>query len=410
MLTLTFVSAACAALVVVKPSNMNGWIADAYQGQDPDSTPPVWSFSNNTAPPHLDAFFMSMGYSVIGGGPNEEATNELWFGTNQFVGTRISDITKLQYSTFTEFSGNLWESHTSCPIKLIITIKTDGVPDNYPPEERTADGPRNWLLLMFNPWDVGNGPGLHTWDRSQYGCWQTWDLMTSVFYVGMEPDDNNWQSWSEIVTNYPNATIEYPYTYAQNLAASGFYDPWKAPYPAESRYNAANLTGTSLSFQAGARRTNDDDFGGAWWKEHIGMRGYVDMLTVGVNGADTTFDFQADAPPSDFYATSNRGAVCPVMNQADNMYHFVVFGKVLSEQYMPFVGELLVDDGSGIPIKVKAPSYLAQVGDYIRAAGVLSHDELEADDTSVTPVTSKVQPTLFSDEFNVTVIKAADPF
>lgn len=397
---------------------MNGWIAGAFQGLDEYASEPTYAFSNTIAPPYLDGLYMSLGYSVEPpNGTREESTNEVWCGNNQYNGVSIADITKLEYSTFTEFSGNLWESHTSNPIKLVLTIKTDGVPDNYPPEERTAQSPRNWLVLIFSPWDPGEGPGLRTYDRTRYGCWQTWDLLQSVWYVGNEPNDNNWQGWDELLTNYPDATIEFPHSYAQNLAANnayggiatGIHDPWKAPYPDESRYTAATFTGTSMSFQAGARRTFDDDFGGAWWKEHLGFKGYVDMLTVGVSNADTTFDFQADEPASKFYSTSNAGAMSPVMNKAENNFHFVVFGKVVWDTGGSYSPEFIVDDGSGVLIKVKAPNNTVNPGDYVRVAGMLRHSEREVDDPNLPAeeITTHLQPTLFSDMDNVTLVVPA---
>lgn len=403
-----------ADVVVVKPSGLSGWVADAYQGKDPAATPPMWSFSNNTPPPFLDAFYMSVGWSCNRNpalpppwNTNEEATNEVWFGTNQFNGVRIADITRLEYSTFTHFSGNLWESHVSNPIKLVLTIKTDGVPDNYPPQERQADGPRNWRVLIFSPWDPKLGPGLKTWDRTNYGCWQTWDVLSSVLYVGNEPNDNLlWQSWYEIVANYPNATLEYPYTYAENLSATGgmYFDPWKAPYPDESRYPVATLTGTSLSFQAGCRRPFDVDWGGTWWKEHIGLRGYVDMLTVGVNGIDTTFDFKADEPPARFVGMTNKAAVDTIMKRADDVFHVVLFGQVVEDPYWNYSPEFFIDDGSGVRIKVKAPNNTVYGGCYVRVAGTLVCDEVEAVDSN-NPPTTRVQPTLFTDADNVIVIR-----
>lgn len=406
MLAATLVSAACAATVEVKPSSMNGWVADAFKGQDPGASTPTYAFTNNAAPPYRDAFYMNLGFSIQGGGPNEEATNEIWFGTNQFNGVKVSDITTLEYSTFTEFSGNLWESHTSMPIRLVLTVKTDGQPDNFPPSEREAEGPKNWIVLMFSPWDPENGPALRTWDRSPYGMWQTWNVRAGVLYVGMDPNDNMWQTWYEFVNNYPNATLEFPHTYADNLAASGFFDPWKAPYPAESRYNAATLTGTSLSFQAGARRTFDGDFGGAWWKEQIGLKGYVDMLKIGVSGNETTFDFQADTPPGPFYTTNNKNAVAPIMSNAEKRNHFTVFGKIVAD-----IGgyEFMIDDGSGVGIKLKAPGLSVLIGDYVKASGLLRHAELEADDIEVNPVTTKVQPTLFTDAEHVTILDSIIP-
>ncbi len=412
---LGMVSAAFAATVVVKPSNMNGWIADAYKGKDVNATTPTYSFSDTTAPPFLDAFYMSVGASNTRDstlpapwGSNEEACNEIWCGTNQFNGTKISDITRLEYSTFTEFSGNLWESHVSNGIKLLLSIKTDGVPDNYPPEERTADGPRNWLVLWYSPWDPGNGPGLGTWDRTAYDCWETWNLLDGVFFVYNEPNDNNWQTWSEIVANYPNSTLEYPYTYAENMAASSvpIFDPWKAPYPAEARYNAANLTGTSLSFQAGCRRPWDDSWFGVWWKEHYNLRGFVDMLTVGVNNVDTTFDFQADTPSSPFYATSNAGAVSPVMDVAENNFHFVIYGMVQWNE-LGYSPEFVIDDGSGVMYKVKAPNNTVGAGDYIRAEGMLRNGYLQIDDVNADPLVPVVHPSLFTDADHVTVLVGA---
>jgi hypothetical protein len=54
VVALCLVSATFAATVVVKPSNMNGWIAGAFQGLDEYASEPTCAFSNTIAPPYLD--------------------------------------------------------------------------------------------------------------------------------------------------------------------------------------------------------------------------------------------------------------------------------------------------------------------------------------------------------------------
>lgn len=402
MCALALLAASCtyAATVVVTPTNMQGWVADVWLGTDPDATAPSYGFSNLIAPPYTSAFQMNSGTSVEGGGPNEGATNEVWLGTNQFNGVKITDVTSLRYSTWTEWSGNLWVSTVRNPIELQIAIKGDGIPAGAP-----GDDPSLWMYAIYRPWG-DEGPD---WNRDLFQTWQTWEPVNNAHEwvlayhkvpAPLDPDDpaNYRFTWDEICTMYPDAKILDPKSWDDCTAG----DPWMAPYP-EQPYQAATLTGTSVNFQVGARRTWDWMMGGAWWLWSYDFVGYMDMFTFayldGENEVSTTFDFESNQAPPPTGGISNAGAQTAIMAELEKKSFVVLWGKVLNNLFTST--EFLIDDGSGKYIKVKCVGHDVYPDDIVRVWGTYHYNFMEDIGPPII-----IQSTLYTDPAHVVVMSS----
>jgi hypothetical protein len=161
-----------------------------------------------------------------------DATGRMLLLTQAYAGTRLDAITALQYSTYKTAGSGPWA------ISLQFDIDTN-----------LTDGNTAWQgRLTYEPYYT---------QPIVDGVWQTWNPLTS---------GANW--WFSGAPGNAVCSIGSPCTWAQVIAA----------FP-----NAGLRAGVGmLNLKAG----------GPW----SGFQGAVDALTVGVNGADTTFDFEA-APP-----------------------------------------------------------------------------------------------------------------
>jgi len=112
-------------------------------------------------------------------------------------------------------------------------------------------------------------------------------------------------------------------------------------------------TGACLNFGIGYRT---EDYRWAIDNPALHIQSYnsaswVDSFTIGINGVDTTYNFEA--PP--LVAVNTRGAADPIIPAAKDKFRFQVFGKVLQQDFG--VDSFLVDDGSGQPVRVKAKGH-----------------------------------------------------
>jgi hypothetical protein len=166
---------------------------------------------------------------------------------DHFKGTRLSDITSLAYSTYVEQSGSLSDN-------TFIVIQVDVTGDG------NVDFP-----LVFNPvfqtgsyvTDIAPDQGI-----TRMNTWQTWNMLTGVWWKGPSPDPWNGGSLftlASIIAQYPDATI-------------------------------TNQGGGSGAIRIG---------GGAPYFTGI-FTAYTDNFKIGINGVNQTFDFEAttaDAGP-----------------------------------------------------------------------------------------------------------------
>jgi hypothetical protein len=171
----------------------------------------------------------------------------LRLNTNQFLGTKLSDITRLSYSTYVEQSGSISDN-------IFIVIQTDINDDG------TVDFP-----VVFNPifqtgsYVEGIGPDQGT---TQSNVWQNWNLLDGVWWRGDGPDPWNGGvlfTLATLVEQYPGARITNQGGGPGSIRISG-----GAPY-----------------------------FSGAFI-------GYADNFQIGIDGVTKAYDFEertADAGP-----------------------------------------------------------------------------------------------------------------
>ncbi len=168
-------------------------------------------------------------------------------GAVVFTNTRLDSITTLQYSTY--------QTTTSSS-----TIQATSLQFNI--DDDLTDGDNNWKgRLVFEPY--------HT-EVITKGIWQTWDTLTQGKWWGTNSSPissscpmNSPCTWSEVLTAYPNAGIHSTLGAVLLKAGSG----WPA-----------------------------------------GFDGNADKLVIGINGVNTTFDFEPETPcTTTCYVNGNTG-------------------------------------------------------------------------------------------------------
>lgn len=331
----TLAGESLAETIVVTPNYPNGWRVVAANGAKSRLTgsPPF-------GPYPVGAFYAQTGQQGSGGN-TAPPPGQVWIGTDRFSGTRIADISRLTYSTYTFQQGIDPEHFVRQPFQLQLVIY-------HTPESQS------FVTLMHRPWGL-----LGVASGNPYLTWETHDAMAegSIWFDVMSQSSGNW-AW--VVSQHPEGVLAAP------PAGTGWDN--KTQPPGQPHYTG---TGASLNFEVGARKSISNVFGQnsyAWWRESYGFAGYVDGLTVGVNGAETTFDFEASPP----LLIRNSAVAEPLIKAASNVWdQFVVWGKVLEQDYV--VSEsFLVDEGAGSPVKVLANGYYVEPGQFVKVTGSLS--------------------------------------
>lgn len=182
------------------------------------------------------------------------AANAGWVfsGATEFAGTRLADITSLSYNTFRDSV----DAGNNLAIALALNIDYD-----------LTDASTGWQgRLVYEPYEtVGGGVPQSTWqqwDTTSGKWWQSGNATVAGINVGMTCTQATPCTWAQIKTLFPNAGI--------------------------------HATFGALSLKAGSN-----------WN---GFEGNADALTIGVNGADTTYDFEAETPCSAVcYVDANAG-------------------------------------------------------------------------------------------------------
>ncbi len=163
---------------------------------------------------------------------------------NQFSGTRLDQLTALSYGTYRVRGGDA----------LAITLQFDMDFD-------LSDADTSWQgRLVFEPYLTAT---------VQTGAWQTWQPMTGKWYATRAPYNGLCPmsapcTFTQVLTNWPNAGLR-----ANNLGFTYF----KA--------------------------------GGPWTG---GFEGNIDAFTIGINGTDTTFNFE---PAATVYVDDDWAALAP---------------------------------------------------------------------------------------------------
>ncbi len=326
-----------AATVLVTPADMQGWVEANAEGSvigESKEYPALGEFRAGSPagnPLGPGAYFMKPGGGL-------DFPGQVWLGTDAHNGVFLSQITRLTYTHFTYIRGdNPPDQRVAQPPNLQFMVTRDGI---------------NYRYLIHMPW------GTPTWENgelrnsgvgplSDYEVWKTVDCMTEG--VWWDPYGGDWGgTWAQLLQRYPNARLQTP-TAVGNV--------WGA---------AQTLTGGSLNFEWGGRKVSDR-VTGPWWKEGYNGEAYLDNFTIGVNGAETTYNFEDAAKPA--VIINNKAAGDPIMGEAKKHFLFTVFGRV---DFTDFTSDTLtVDDGSGKPILVKAVNHGVNPFEYIKATGTL---------------------------------------
>lgn len=158
-----------------------------------------------------------------------DPTGRMFFATADLAGTRLADITSLEYSTY-----------RTLPATGVVTVSLQ-----FNIDYDLTDADTSWQgRLVFEPYYT---------ETVSSGAWQTWDPMAGVWWGSGAPGSgpcpiSNPCSWSGVLSNFPEAGVQ-----------------------------AGQLSG--VLFKAG----------GPW---EDGFFGFVDGLSIGIQGAETVYDFE----------------------------------------------------------------------------------------------------------------------
>ena len=339
----------------------------------PSPTAVVWSqLAEGGSPSPPGAIYFKHGTSY-------QNIDQSWIGTDNYVGVKASDITRLSYYTYTTLKGwqtnncnqGDWGWNVRQPVQLQISFKKSPTSDEY-------------VHLMFRPW------GLKGEKRSfyDYEVWEYWDCLapTAVWWDGLpenggsEPGSyGNWDYFFNPVTGkYPDAVIAAP-------CDTEYYGKWGENQCVGDMYRTGS--GKSLNLVVGARAFSvwypGDTESTAWWQESDYFEGYADNLTIGVkdsqgNITETTWNFEQYDPAyytwiGGTYGIDNKDRTnAAVIGNARYRQYFVMWGKVVDASGAP--NKFTIDDGSGNPVIVIASGGDGFVSpdDYVRVEGAVS--------------------------------------
>lgn len=319
-----------------------------------------------------------------------------WLGTNDYNGTPLADITKLEYSVFMYRRGcepSVEHAHyASQPFQIQIVTKTNT---------------GNYRYLMYRPWGMSREQPHGSEGGEKTMVWRTHDaVLVGTWYEAWTQtryeDGDGTSGWDKVLAAFPGAVIE---------AVSGIGDTW----PPTGAY-CPTPTGCSLNFVLGARANswnpyaNDDPpgAGDAWWRESYNCEGSMDNFTIGIRQPDgsvveTTYDFDVPLPflltgshnysgPMPVYGMNNRALIdnpyrtwwIPLNSATDpdwmkwsianrNSAYEQIWGVVLFDNaYNMMDGVFSLDDGSGIPVRVHSPGCYVVPGEFYSLRGTYS--------------------------------------
>ncbi|MCC6298849.1 MAG: PxKF domain-containing protein [Anaerolineales bacterium] len=211
--------AGASGTTVVKPSALNGW-----------------SFLLESGTTGAGDFTLGPGTPPLGSGSAHftlgASSDGILIGAAAYGGTKLADITRLEYSTYE-------------PLSSASTVQVASLQFNI--DNDLTDLDLGWKgRLVFEPYYS---------ETIVKGSWQTWDTLTQGRWWATGAPMNSVCSigtpctWADVLTNFPNAGVHTVYAGVLLKAGSG----WPS-----------------------------------------GSEGHVDALTIGVSGDDTTFDFEPE--------------------------------------------------------------------------------------------------------------------
>lgn len=268
---LAVVSAATCGTVVVKPSNMQGWVTAVQQGTG--SQMPYVSFVAYP-PGSTGVGSLELHNFAAYADPQSKA----YAGTNNHTGVPLSQITSFKYRSYLRWRdyglpGEASGTPYGQPVMMELTCVN------------SADPAQQQRTFVYKPY------GVFGMDNQQPLQWQEFDLMApgGRWELLHTSSTNQYGDWNWVLGRYANLTLSAPYVgdYTQT--------------PPTGDYHVYNQTGTSIALKVGSGKTLEKFTwwkGGAelfpWWKEGADIRGYVDQLVIGINGVETVYDFEPE--------------------------------------------------------------------------------------------------------------------
>lgn len=227
--------------VLVSPANMNGWAFDSRDVSGTITPNPGSSGSLVTGPATpplgIGSANLTAGTGSLGGDGSEELS------TNQFNGTHVSSLTALIYSTY-----DVVNNSSQFPyLTLAVSLTGNGIADDKlffePPYQTTTSG----------------NPSLPDQGDTAMNTWQQWNAL-----------EGGW---------WDNDNMCGPGTGVESLSACLGSDFTTATIVTDG-YGLGGI-GLNVGFGSAGDQFN----------------GNVDAVTVGVNGSNTTFNFEPTPVP-----------------------------------------------------------------------------------------------------------------
>lgn len=228
--------------IVVTPSNPDGWalttVDDTYTVNPAAGTA---AFVNGPGTPPLGTGSVNLA-TAPGGGDGSAMV-----GTAALDGLPLSAITSLSYSTYvTQNNGQQFPY-------IALSFAS------------TGSGPADDNVIFEPPYQnpTNGNPSLPDQGATALTTWQGWNAVVGGWWDGNSvagTPGSGVVSFATVLADYPNAVIA----------------DFAAPYNAF----------LGLEFQVGEASPSDN------------FNGNVDDVTIGINGADTTYDFEVPEPAS----------------------------------------------------------------------------------------------------------------
>jgi len=257
------VCGASANTVVVYPGDMDGWAIASRQGTA--ANPPVAEMVDGVGTPPSGSGSLQM----LNHYSDTDPLSKIYAGTNNHSGTALADITSLKVWTYV--------SSRTYPVGQppMIELITD------------SGASTQQRVFWFYPWGKSGNQNV------QLNTWQEWDLMSPNGYWELlqTSSSNYFGNWDWVVNRYAGAKLATPQVgdYADGYKVIGGVN------------YLCNETGTSLSIKIGAGKAVDSRYG-AWWQTSASISAWADMLTIGVSGVETVYDFEMVPEPGSIAA------------------------------------------------------------------------------------------------------------
>lgn len=422
-------STASAVVVTVTPDNMQGWSIEAYRkgmgaivpygpAAYEGGTPWDSKEDGNGTPLGRGAFYATCdpNQGAVGSLPADKTPSTVWLGTDtgangqSLVGIELKRITALTYFVFVD--QNPWRTANSAawddwvswrgskqPIMLAITcVAPDGT---------------NRRTFYCRPWgsQTMGDDNVNTYFPDRGATHGRWEFHTCTL-IGRVPGPawGTWwdpwagkrYSWSDIAN--PDTGIFRDYKLAptsNDLWPAGFKSPgWDEDTDPQGTPHSCNGTGKCINLMVGARKRmvkwpEEPDTGVNWWWESAGFRGHVDMLTIGIDGVNTTFDFEPSPADASLHKLALAGSALlnpiaaggtvpthdQLLRETQDSFLFTIAGPItvhnnfqftINPGYpLPYVGTAWPPEQNGVRVVTWPEEHQAWDGEVMSATGYI---------------------------------------